>query len=104
MLPSFSEGLPMAVLEALSWGKPCLITKECNLDISFKNGGAFEIKRDINLLKNSLAKWAQYALHESKFLEDFGMQGRELIKHNFSWNIIGEKFIEMYDSLNLKKL
>ena len=89
----------MAVLEAMSWGKPCLLTKECNLEVSFKNGGAFEIKRDINLLKKSLEEWANYALFESKFLEGFGMEGREIIRNNFSWKIIGKNISELYKSL-----
>ena len=65
----------MAVLEAMSWGN--LFTKECNLEVCFNNGGAFEIKRDINLLKKSLEEWANYAFFESKFLEDFGMEGEK---------------------------
>jgi poly(glycerol-phosphate) alpha-glucosyltransferase len=99
ILPSFSEGLPMSVLEALSFGKPCLITKECNLDKIFNEGGAIEIKRDVSLLEKSLENWAFNTLHDSKSLEDYGLRGRNLIKNIFSWEIVGKQFYSMYESL-----
>ena len=35
ILPSFSEGLPMAVLEAWAYGLPVLMTDHCNLPEGF---------------------------------------------------------------------
>lgn len=42
VLPSFSEGLPMAVLEAWAAGVPTLMTPECNLPQGFATGAAVE--------------------------------------------------------------
>ena len=36
VLPSFSEGIPMVVLEAWAYGKPVLMTPECNLPEGFE--------------------------------------------------------------------
>jgi poly(glycerol-phosphate) alpha-glucosyltransferase len=42
VLPSHSEGLPMAVLEAWAAGVPTLMTAECNLPEGFAAGAALE--------------------------------------------------------------
>lgn len=42
VLPSHSEGLPMAVLEAWAAGTPALITRECNLPEGFAAGAAMD--------------------------------------------------------------
>jgi glycosyltransferase involved in cell wall biosynthesis len=41
LLPSKSEGLPMAILEAWAAGVPAIMSPECNLDIGFERGAAF---------------------------------------------------------------
>jgi poly(glycerol-phosphate) alpha-glucosyltransferase len=46
VLSSFSEGLPMVVLEAWSYGLPVLMTRHCNLPEGFRNDAAIEISTD----------------------------------------------------------
>jgi glycosyltransferase involved in cell wall biosynthesis len=41
LLPSKSEGLPMAILEAWAAGVPAIMSPECNLAIGFERGAAF---------------------------------------------------------------
>lgn len=43
ILPSLSEGMPVAVLEAWSAGLPVLMTDECRLDVGFQRGAAHRI-------------------------------------------------------------
>ena len=56
ILPSISEGIPISVLEALSYKLLCLLTKECNLEKLNKLGSSIEIKKDISNIKLSLKK------------------------------------------------
>ncbi len=41
-LPSHSEGLPVAILEAWAAGTPVLMSQECNLPIGFEQGAALD--------------------------------------------------------------
>jgi len=42
ILPSHSEGLPMAILESWANGVPAIMTAECNLDAGLAAGAAFD--------------------------------------------------------------
>jgi len=46
VLPSHSEGLPMAILEAWAKGVPTLMTEECNLAMGFEAGAALRCGYD----------------------------------------------------------
>ena len=54
ILPSYSEGLPMAVLEAWSYELPVFMTGACNLPEGFEEGAAIEVSTDPNQLANAL--------------------------------------------------
>ncbi|MCP5389677.1 MAG: glycosyltransferase [Novosphingobium sp.] len=46
VLPSFSEGLPMAMLESWAAGTPTLMSRHCNLDDGFACGAAIDCGTD----------------------------------------------------------
>lgn len=65
-LPSFSEGLPMAILEAWAAGTPTVMSAACNLPSGFAAGAALETGTDPADLARALA--AALALSEEAWL------------------------------------
>lgn len=61
VLPSLSEGLPMAVLEGWAAGTPTIMTSECNLPEGFAAGAAIECDES----KAGIASALEIALHRS---------------------------------------
>jgi poly(glycerol-phosphate) alpha-glucosyltransferase len=93
ILPSLSEGLPMAVLEAWSYAKPVLITPECNLPEGFARGAALGIEpstlgieRGLNLLFESTEGDRQ----------TMGHHGLKLVSERFTWSKVAAEVHMVY--------
>lgn len=91
VLPSFSEGLPMSVLEAWAYRLPVLMTAECNLPEGFESGAAIEVTTDPDALAGQLAA----ALLDAD-LSPLGEAGRALVKERFSWPSVVARQLEVY--------
>jgi poly(glycerol-phosphate) alpha-glucosyltransferase len=93
VLPSLSEGMPMAVLEAWSAGLPVLMTQECNLPEGFVKGAARRIMPDPLSIADSLAEL--FAL-DDKARQDMGGRGRGLIEDRFAWYRVANEMGAVY--------
>lgn len=93
VLPSASEGLPMVVLEAWSYGLPVLMTPHCNLPIGFERGAALQIGRDVDGLKDGLERIASMSEEE---LRRMGETGRRLCKERFSQRETSTMITDVY--------
>ncbi len=94
ILPSLSEGLPMAVLEAWSYAKPVVMTPECNLAEGFEADAALRI----GTTPQEIAAGLKHLIEMS---DDgriaMGARGRDLVSKNFSWQRIGEQMRAVYE-------
>ena len=92
VLPSYSEGLPMAVLEAWSYSLPVLMTDQCNLSFAFRSGAAIEISTQ----PSKLAAEIEAVLGHSS-IGKFGAQGRSLVQREYTWAFISAMYLELYN-------
>jgi poly(glycerol-phosphate) alpha-glucosyltransferase len=93
ILPSYSEGLPMAVLEAWAYGRPVLMTPECNLPEGFAAGAAIRIETSVPGIAQGLE---QLARSPSADLRVLGDNGRRLVAIRFSWPKIALEMKAVY--------
>lgn len=93
VLPSLSEGLPMAVLEAWAWHLPVLMSTHCNLPEGFLNGAAI----DTGTTKESIAR-ALANLHSltNAELSAMGTAGYQLVERSYSWQEVAKQFATVY--------
>lgn len=96
VLPSQSEGLPMAVLEAWSHGLPVLMTAACNLPAGFEAGAAVKLPLEEDVMTIQLRDFL--ALPE-KTRWQIGAKGRQLVEERFSWGRVAQDMAMVYEWL-----
>lgn len=93
VLPSLSEGLPMAVLEAWSYGLPVLMTDACNLPEGFEAGAAMRMALHPHEMPRDLA--AFLALDRTR-LAAMGGNGLRLVESRFNWPGVAAQMRAVY--------
>lgn len=93
VLPSYSEGLPVAVLEAWSYALPVLVTRACNLPEGFAHGAALEIGTEPASIAEGIRTLVAMSDTER---EAMGHAGRALVEARFTWPEVARQMIEVY--------
>lgn len=93
ILPSFSEGLPMTVLEAWAYGLPVIMTRHCNLDQGFRAGAALSVDPDPDSIAEGLRSF--FAMTNEGRCE-MGRAGRDLVDTHFHWAAVGSQMARVY--------
>jgi poly(glycerol-phosphate) alpha-glucosyltransferase len=95
ILPSSSEGFPMAVLEAMASRLPVLLTRQCNVDAEALGAGLV-----CEPETGSIAKQLRVFLElGDKDRRAFGDKGRAAVEERYSWQRIAPNMIEVYSWL-----
>lgn len=91
------EGMPLGILEALSYGIPCLVTEGTNVGDYIKNYNAGWVAKTNSI---SIADKLTEAIFEKKIWEEKSQNCIRLIEENFSWDKISNKAIQDYERVS----
>ncbi len=96
VLPSVSEGLPVAVLEAWSFSLPVLMTDACNLPEGFAAGAALRIEPDPAPMAEALRSLIAMSDADRQAM---GTHARALVRERFQWSEIARQMKSIYEWL-----
>ena len=94
ILPSFSEGLPMSVLEAWSYQLPVVMTGFCNIPEGFETNAAIRIEPNSKSIADGLLMLVDLSNDD---LESMGINGRNLVEQRFTWSRIADNMRWVYE-------
>lgn len=93
ILPSHSEGLPMAVLEAWSYRLPVLMTPQCNLEEGFDAEAAYRIDPTAQSIASTLREFMQAT---PSLRSEIGKRGRSFVESRYTWSQIARSMQDVY--------
>jgi|TARA_A100001391_G_scaffold205463_1_gene207460 glycosyltransferase involved in cell wall biosynthesis len=97
-LPSYREGLPKFLLEAMATGLPCVTTDVpgCREAVTHQTNGLLVPSKDPQALANAL----EILLENPKLCKSMGQAGRLRVEREFSNEKVIEETFTVYDELN----
>ena len=93
ILSSYSEGLPMAVLEAWAYTLPVIMTDQCNLPEGFENKAAIRVSTEPESIAKGLMQL--FGMSDSERTA-MGENGYNLVKRDYTWDGIADKTLQLY--------
>ncbi len=94
ILPTHSENFGLAVVEALSAGLPCIVSKGAPWQGLEVHNAGWWIDNDIGSVSSSLARAMET---NAEILKEMGINGREWVRRQFNWSTIASQFSDTYE-------
>ena len=90
------EGMPMGILEALSYGLPCIVTEGTTLaDFVKTTDSGWVCETNSQSIASAICR----AIGERRLLSEKSKNAIESVKKQFSWEVVSSSTIEKYKSL-----
>ncbi len=90
------EGMPMGVLEAMSYAIPCLLTDGTNVGRYIETIGA---GWNGGMNASTLARAIKTAIEERALWKEKGKTAREYVKNEFDWDSVSMNTVEKYKEI-----
>ena len=96
VLPSYHEGLPRSVLEAMSMGRPILTTNVpgCKETVLNNKNGFLVPSKNVRVLVKKMT----WFINNRKEIFKMGKKSRYLVEEKFTYKKINEKFIKLFSN------
>ena len=94
VLPSYSEGFSMAILEALACRLPALVTTACHFPELARAGGGIEVEPTPEGVTSGLRELLERSPDERKSL---GRRGRALVEARYTWDRQADRLASVYE-------
>lgn len=93
--PSATEGMPIALLEAMAYGVPVLVSDiPAHRELIHETGTRFPVG-DYRALARLMAE----AFTDPAWYEKHGKANQELVKREYKWTVVAKKTVNAYSSL-----
>ena len=93
VLPSYSEGFSMAILEAIACRLPSLITTACHFPELDAAGGAVVVTPEVDAVTRGLHELLERSPAERSQL---GYNGRRLVEDQYTWDRQAQSLASVY--------
>lgn len=93
VLPSYSEGLSVAALEAMSMGVPLIVSQQCNLAQIAQSGAGWQVQTTVPSLARALQTALEANTAKRRLLR---AEARDLASREFGWATVTERMAELY--------
>jgi glycosyltransferase involved in cell wall biosynthesis len=93
ILPSHSEGMPMAALEAMAHGLPSILSPQCNIPSSFDCCAALCVEPTWEAVRDRITQLAELS---DAARAAMGQAGIQLVGRSYGWGSIGANMVQVY--------
>lgn len=93
VLPSYSEGLSVAILEAMGSGLPVVVSQACNMPEIERRGAGWVIRPEAGSLSDALRECLSNSWEAN---QQMGNNGKKFVREEFSWPGVARRMSDLY--------